>query len=143
MAEPVRRRIVDLLASGESTSGQLAEVISHEFRVSRTAVSKHLRVLRDAGFVDVRAELSWRWYRLTSHGLEVLEDAIDDLRMKWDRRVGWDADRMQEFDPLAAPPYYAAVPRRGPGRNTPRGRRGRQTEDLQVTEPDLGLFPGA
>ncbi len=49
MAEPVRRRIVDILASGEHTSGQLAEVIGVEFRISRTAVSKHLRVLRDAG----------------------------------------------------------------------------------------------
>ena len=68
MAEPARRRIVDVLASGEHTAGQLAEVVGGEFRISRTAVSKHLRVLRDAGFVDVRAEENFRWHRMTPDG---------------------------------------------------------------------------
>lgn len=141
MSEPARRRIVDVLASGEHTSGQLAEIIGQEFRIGRTAVSRHLRILRDAGFVDVRAELAWRWYRLTEYGIGSLEATVADLRMKWARRIGWDADRLEEFDPLAAPPPYADdVPRRGPGRPVRRATRGRQTEIPRVIDPDLGLF---
>ena len=82
MAEPARRRIVDILASGEHTAGQLAEVVGGEFAISRTAVSKHLRVLRDAGFLDVRAEYQWRWYYLTREGFDRLESAVGQLRQK-------------------------------------------------------------
>lgn len=143
MAEPVRRRIIDLLASGEHTSGQVAEICGLEFHVSRTAVSKHLRVLRDCGFVDVRPDLNWRWYRLTEAGMESLEAVVAELRMKFDRRIGWDADRLEEFDPLAAPPPYAEVARKGPGRPARRGMRGKQTEIPRPIEPDLGLFPAS
>ena len=114
MAEPVRRRIVDILASGEHTSGQLAEVVGTEFRISRTAVSKHLRVLRDAGFVDVRAEERFRWYRLTPDAISVLAGAVNDLRRKWRMRSGWDADAQAKRDPLATPiPRYRSVRRAG------------------------------
>jgi len=56
LAEPARRRILDILASGEHTAGQIADVVGYEFHISRTAVSKHLRHLRDARLVDVRGE---------------------------------------------------------------------------------------
>lgn len=143
MAEPVRRRIVDILASGEHTSGQVAEVIGHEFRISRTAVSKHLRILRDAGFVDVRADLAWRWYRLTPQAIRILEVAVAELREKWQGRVGWDADAGGEHDPLAQvlPRVGPAVRRRGPGRPLRRGKRGTQTDIETASEPDLGLYP--
>lgn len=144
MAEPVRRRIVDILASGEHTSGELAAVVGLEFRISRTAVSKHLRVLRDAGFVDVRADLQWRWYWLTTPGFTALELEIRDLREKWIRRVGWDAENLRDHDPLAAPPpgATATVPFKGPGRPYRRGLRGRQTEPPPPpSEWDLGLYP--
>ena len=68
MAEPARRRIIDILASGEHTAGELAAVVGQEFRISRTAVSKHLRILRDAGFVEVRGDFQWRWYLLDVDG---------------------------------------------------------------------------
>ena len=49
MAEPIRRRIVEILASGEHTSGEVCESIAAEFGVTRTAASKHLRILRENG----------------------------------------------------------------------------------------------
>ena len=86
MAEPARRRIIDILASGEHTAGELAAVVGQEFRISRTAVSKHLRILRDAGFVEVRGDFQWRWYYLTSTGIDRLEGVIADIRRKWEQQ---------------------------------------------------------
>ncbi|MFS0732475.1 metalloregulator ArsR/SmtB family transcription factor [Microbacterium sp. 1P10UB] len=134
LAEPARRRIVDVLASGEHTAGQLAEVVGGEFRISRTAVSKHLRLLRDAGFVDVRSEYQWRWYRLTSKGLDVLELLVAELREKWDQRIGWDAELKQKRDPLAS--FRSTVARKGPGRPIARGHRGRQSAAPIASDPD-------
>lgn len=136
LAEPARRRIIEILASGEHTAGQLADVVGREFRISRTAVSKHLRLLRDAGCVDVRAEESWRWYRLSRSGFEVLEAVVADLRHKVSRAVGWDADAGEKRDPLAVLPQYRPVPFKGPGRSPRRGRRGSRTDFPHVGSPD-------
>ena len=136
LAEPARRRIIDVLASGEHTAGELAAVVGAEFRISRTAVSKHLRILRDAGFVEVRADFQWRWYRLTSEGLEHLEAVVADIRRKWDGRIGWDPELARETDPLAR--FVRPVRRKGPGRAPRRGRRGRQTDPPVASEPDQG-----
>ena len=137
LAEPARRRIIDILASGEHTSGQLAAAVGFEFRISRTAVSKHLRHLRDAGYVAVRAEENWRWYRLRPAGFESLEAEVDELRFKLERAIGWDADAGVKRDPLAVlPDYGKGVPLRGPGRPPRRGRRGRQTQFEQILTPD-------
>ncbi|MFE5407894.1 ArsR/SmtB family transcription factor [Microbacterium sp. NPDC056569] len=138
LAEPVRRRVIEILASGEHTSGQLADAVGAEFRISRTAVSKHLRLLRNAGYVDVRAEEKWRWYRLDRTGFEALEDSVAELRSKLDRAIGWDPDARQKHDPLAVMPVYAPVPFRGPGKPPRRGRRGRQrTFDVHGTPDDI------
>ena len=138
LAEPVRRRIVDILASGEHTSGQLADVIGFEFRISRTAVSKHLRLLRNAGYVDVRAEENWRWYRLDGEGFLALEHAVADLKSKLAGSIGWDHDAGQKRDPLAVFPKPSTVPFRGPGRPPRRGHRGRQPAlEPQVSPDDL------
>ena len=56
LGDPVRRRLLTLLADGERSSGELAEVIAGEFGISHPAVSQHLKVLRDAGFTSVRAD---------------------------------------------------------------------------------------
>ncbi|MCW3491858.1 ArsR/SmtB family transcription factor [Microbacterium sp. SSM24] len=142
LAEPARRRIIEILASGEHTAGELAHIVGAEFRITRTAVSKHLRVLRDARLVDVRAELQWRWYWLTDAGFETLDDEVSELRAKWVRRVGWDSEHHRKHDPLAEPLVYAGVPFKGPGRGYRRGRRGKQTEaPPRASEPDLGLYP--
>ena len=116
LAEPARRRIVEVLASGEHTAGQLADVVGREFRISRTAVSKHLRLLRDAGCVDVRAEENWRWYRLSRDGFERLERVVADFRHKVQSAIGWDADVGEKRDPLAMFTQHRPVPFKGPGR---------------------------
>lgn len=127
---------MEVLASGEHTSGQLADAVGREFLISRTAVSKHLRLLRDACLVDVRAEEKWRWYRLDRRGLESLEESIADLRRKYDTAIGWDADANCLKDPLAAWPRSSGVPFKGPGRSPRRGRRGRRSEFPRIPSPD-------
>ncbi|QKJ21115.1 winged helix-turn-helix transcriptional regulator [Microbacterium hominis] len=148
MADPVRRRIVDLLASGEHTAGEVAEAIGFEFRISRTAVSKHLRLLRDAGIITVRADLQWRWYRLADEGVDLLEAEVSLLREKVRRQVGWNPGTRRDNDPLAHPPigYRGPWPppppprRKGPGRRPRPGRRGRQTEPPIAADPERGWF---
>jgi DNA-binding transcriptional ArsR family regulator len=137
LGDPVRRRIIDVLASGEHTAGQIADLICTEFHLSRTATSKHLRILRDAGLVDVRAELQWRWYRLDSRGVGMLEHALLDLRSKVDGAIGWDAEHRREYDPLA--PFRPA--RKGLGRPQRAGTRGRQTVPVRGSDPDAEIPP--
>jgi len=139
MAEPVRRRIIEILASGEHTAGEIAAAVTAEFRITRTAVSKHLRILRDARFVEVRADEQWRWYHFTATGLELLEDAVDELRDRMSGGVGEDPFGGGLRDPLRMP--SDVVPRRGPGRPSRRGTRGHQRDGYVASEPDIGLFP--
>lgn len=140
MGDPARRRLVDILASGEHTAGQLAAAVGAEFAISRTAVSKHLRLLRDAGMVDVRAEEQWRWYYLTDEGLRRLEHAVAHLRAKFEAGFGWDTGQGARRDPLRGiPEYRRPVQRKGPGRDLGLGRRGSQTEPPIAGEPPAGL----
>ncbi len=62
----MRRRILELLADGEMTSGAVSEVIKEEFGISQPAVSQHLKVLRDSGFATVRPEGTRRLYAVDS-----------------------------------------------------------------------------
>ena len=62
LGDPVRRRILELLADGELTSGAITEVVMDEFGITQPAVSQHLRVLRDSGFTTVRPEGTRRLY---------------------------------------------------------------------------------
>jgi DNA-binding transcriptional ArsR family regulator len=64
IADPVRSRIVQLLAAGEQSAGEVGAVIEREFGISQPAVSQHLRVLRDSGLAHVRAEGRRRMYAL-------------------------------------------------------------------------------
>ncbi len=64
LGDPVRRRIVELLAPGEASAGEVGEVIQAEFGISQPAVSQHLRVLREAGFARVRPQGTRRLYAL-------------------------------------------------------------------------------
>lgn len=87
MAEPVRRRIIDILASGEHTAGNVAEVVSHEFGITQSAVSKHLRVLRETSFVEVRPEESARYYSLSEQAIKQLVREVKRLRRLWRNRI--------------------------------------------------------
>lgn len=85
----MRRRIVERLASGEKTAGELGE----GFAISQPAVSKHLRVLRQAGLVVVRAQAQRRLYRLNPEPLARVGAWLARCRSLWEKRL----DTLQEF----------------------------------------------
>src|SRR4051812_30526466 len=83
LAEPNRRRILDLLRVEERAVGELVE----ELAVSQPAVSKHLRVLRDAGLVAVRPEAQRRLYRVRAEPLRAMDDWLEPYRRIWSERL--------------------------------------------------------
>ena len=115
LAEPIRRRIVEILASGEHTAGNLEEVITSEFGVGRSAAQHHLRVLRDCGWTLVRGDWPERWHRLDRRVIPRLELEVHALRRLWDQRIGWiDGGNPMAPDPPQHPPL------------SKKGRRGRR-----------------
>jgi DNA-binding transcriptional ArsR family regulator len=87
LGDPVRRRILELLADGEQPSGRLAEVIRAEFGISQPAVSQHLKVLRDNGFTSVRAEGARRLYAVRPGPLEEVDAWVAQFRGFWAQRL--------------------------------------------------------
>jgi len=83
IAEPNRRRIVELLLDGELPVGVLVDALE----VSQPAVSKHLRVLRDAGLVEVRVDKNRRVYRLRPEPFQELDAWLAPYRTLWDQRL--------------------------------------------------------
>lgn len=83
LGDPVRRRILELLADGEMTAGGVCAVIQHEFRISQPAVSQHLRVLRDAGFTTVRPEGARRLYTVNHVPLQEVDAWLGRFRRFW------------------------------------------------------------
>jgi DNA-binding transcriptional ArsR family regulator len=83
LAEPNRRRILELLRVAERPVGELVEAIG----VSQPAVSKHLRILRAAGLVEVRPEAQRRIYRVRTEPLRALEDWLQPYRKLWESRL--------------------------------------------------------
>ena len=79
IAEPNRRRILDLLLEGERPVGDLVAALA----VSQPAVSKHLRVLRDAGLVEARTDAQRRVYRLQTAPLHSIDDWLAPYRAMW------------------------------------------------------------
>ena len=74
LADPVRRRLLEQLAGDERAAGELVTVARDEFGISQPATSQHLRVLREAGVVVVRADGPRRLYRVEAQALSVVED---------------------------------------------------------------------
>ncbi len=87
LGDPVRRRILELLASGEHTSGEVVEVVGGEFGISQPAVSQHLRVLRDSGFATVRAAGTRRIYAVDPSGLREVDAWLEQFRGFWEQRL--------------------------------------------------------
>lgn len=83
LADPIRRELVDLLAGGERSAGELAS----RFPVSRPAVSRHLRVLREAGLVRVRTDGKRRLYALDPQPLRELDTWLERYRDLWAQRL--------------------------------------------------------
>src|SRR4051795_8752613 len=87
LAEPNRRRILDLLRVAERSVGDLVGALE----VSQPAVSKHLRVLRDAGLVEVRTDAQRRIYRLRTEPLRDIDEWLAPYRAMW-------ADRLDDLE---------------------------------------------
>ena len=80
LGDPVRRRILELLAAGERPAGALTEKIHREYGISQPAVSQHLRVLRDNGFATVRVDGARRFYALDPTPLRAIDAWLDPFR---------------------------------------------------------------
>ena len=87
LGDPVRRRILELLADEELTSGALTAVIREEFGITQPAVSQHLRVLRESGFATVRAEGTRRVYAVDAQPLREVDAWLGRFRDFWDQRL--------------------------------------------------------
>ncbi|MBC6456444.1 ArsR/SmtB family transcription factor [Actinomadura sp. HBU206391] len=87
LGDPVRRRILELLADGELTAGAVSEGIRAEFGISQPAVSQHLRVLRESGFATVRADGARRLYSVDSAPLREVDIWLERFRRFWIRRL--------------------------------------------------------
>ena len=83
LGDPVRRRILEILAEGERAAGDVSAVVQDEFGISQPAVSQHLRVLRDSGFTTVRAEGARRLYSLDPAPLQEVDDWLESFRRFW------------------------------------------------------------
>lgn len=87
LGDPVRRRILELLADGELTSGAVTAVVQEEFGISQPAVSQHLKVLRQSGFARVRPEGTRRLYTVDATPFREVDDWIGHFRRFWDQRL--------------------------------------------------------
>jgi DNA-binding transcriptional ArsR family regulator len=87
LGDPVRRRIVELLADGEQAAGEVGASIQSEFGISQPAVSQHLRVLREAGFATVRIAGTRRLYAVDPTPLEAVDRWIEPYRRFWNQRL--------------------------------------------------------
>lgn len=120
LAEPNRRRILDVLIdTGERPVGDLVAALG----ISQPAVSKHLRILRDAGLVEVRGDGQRRLYRARPEGLHEVDEWLEPYRRAWTRRLDALGERLDVMasesegldTPTAAP---APAPPRAPEETT-------------------------
>lgn len=87
LGDPVRRRILELLADGERAAGDVGSVIQSEFGISQPAVSQHLRVLREAGFTTVRADGTRRLYAVDPTPLGEAQQWFAGFQRYWEPRL--------------------------------------------------------
>ena len=92
IGEPNRRRVVEVLAAGERSAGE----ISAGFDISRPAVSQHLRVLVGAGVLRVRSEGRQRLYSINAFALDEVGDWLEDQRGRWNKALDALEQAMEE-----------------------------------------------
>lgn len=83
IAEPMRRQILDLLRDGERSVGELVDALP----ISQPGVSRHLRILRDAGVVYARVDAQRRWYGVEAESLRGVEEWLAPYRRLWSTRL--------------------------------------------------------
>jgi DNA-binding transcriptional ArsR family regulator len=87
LSDPVRRRILELLADGELASGAICAVVQREFGITQPAVSAHLRVLRESGFATARPDGARRLYAVKAEPLRDVDAWLDNFRRFWEPRL--------------------------------------------------------
>jgi DNA-binding transcriptional ArsR family regulator len=87
LGDPVRRRILELLAGGERSAGEIGATIQDEFAITQPAVSQHLKVLRDNGFTSVRPEGQRRLYAVNGDALRDVDEWLNAFRRFWTPRL--------------------------------------------------------
>jgi DNA-binding transcriptional ArsR family regulator len=95
IAEPNRRAILSLLASSEQSVGQ----IERQLRMTQPAVSKHLRVLREAGFVESTVDAQRRLYRLKPEPFQEVDSWLDQFRQFWSAHLDALERHLNRIDP--------------------------------------------
>lgn len=87
LGDPVRRRILELLADEEQPAGAVAAAVGAEFGITQPAVSRQLGILRSEGFARVRPDGARRLYSLNSAGIDEAAAALDRYRAMWRQRL--------------------------------------------------------
>lgn len=87
LGDPVRRRILELLADGEQRSGDIVEAIQNDFGITQAAVSQHLRILRDSGFARVRVDGPRRIYSVDARPLQEVDEWLNRFRAFWESKL--------------------------------------------------------
>lgn len=83
LSDPIRRRTLEFIAQRERASGEIVKVVGAEFEISQSAISQHLRVLRESGLASVRKEGAKRCYSINPEGFNDVEAWLDQLRHYW------------------------------------------------------------
>ena len=141
LGDPVRRRILELLADGEQSAGAISASIQREFGISQPGVSQHLRVLRENGFATVRPDGARRLYAADPAPLREVDVWLDRYRRFWHQRLdalGTELKRGQRQHagrPSTATQAErpAQTPRRGP--TTTQAERSAQTPAAKPHKP--------
>ncbi|RBM19041.1 helix-turn-helix transcriptional regulator [Streptomyces sp. PT12] len=87
LGDPVRRRILEVLAEGERPAGDIVGVVRAEFGISQPAVSQHLKVLRESGFTTVQAEGTRRLYAVAPERFAEVDRWLDRFGRFWNQRL--------------------------------------------------------
>ncbi len=87
LGDPVRRRILELLADSEMTSGAVVAIVQREFGITQAAVSQHLRVLRESGFATARAQGTRRLYSVDPSSFKEVDVWLERFRHFWTHRL--------------------------------------------------------
>jgi DNA-binding transcriptional ArsR family regulator len=117
IAEPNRRAILTLLVSSQQSVGE----IEHQLRMPQPTVSKHLRVLREAGFVEFTADAQRRRYRLKPEPLQEIDAWLAQFRRFWSAHVDALERHLDRMDQLTRTKKKTKRRRRGPNRERNRG----------------------
>ena len=143
LADPVRRRIVEVLADGERSAGDVVEAVGGEFGISQSAVSQHLKVLRDHGFTRVRPAGARRVYALEPSAVDAVDRWVAGVRGFWaDRLADLAADvegrsSARPSKPTSSPEHVGA-----PGALGPIAQVTRTVRDLAISKAFYGSALG-